>query len=279
MTTKTKRRVMTWARLDEISAVDKPAQPDARVVLRKRHSDDTDSADLPLPAGDSANNSAGDQTLQMTPEQILALQKRAERAEKALKLNPAEREIFLAKSETDQDAFLLLDEASRLVEVQKAASSNPVVFTDSRGRQFRKNDDPRMVELAKDADEDRKARLNAERLAKMERVSKKAAELAHLPGESADHVLLVEAVEKLEADQQGKVYELLSKLDAEWAKAFAKVGTTAAPSNERSKPEAKIESLAKALREKNPKLTEAQAWVEAMQSPEGREAYSAHIQS
>lgn len=275
-----KRRIMVKAKLDEISAVDKPAQPDAKMVLRKRHDGEepiNKNSDESSPADSSAPNHAGESQSIMTPEQILALQKRVERAEKALKLNAAEREVFLAKSETEQDAFLQLDASLRLIEVQKAASSNPVVYTDGKGREFRKNDDPRMVELAKDADESRKERALADGRARLERVAKRAAELKHLPGEPANHVLLIEAVEKLDsAEQQDKALSVLKSLDADFAKAFERKGTTAAPVAT-STAETKIEAIAKSLREKNPKLTEAQAYSEAMKTPEGQAAYAEHI--
>lgn len=269
---KPKRRVMTKAVLDEISAVDFPAQVGAKAVLRKRNQSVESN-----PADSSAPNHAGNSD--MTPEQILALQKRADRAEKAMKLSAAEREIFLAKSsEADQDAFLQLDETSRLVEVQKAASNNPVVYKDSKGREFRKSDDSRLVEMAKDADEARRDRARAEETSRQERISKRAAELKHLPGEASEHLLLVEAVEKMaDNEHRTKVYALLNGLDAKFAEAFVRKGTTASNS-EKESTETKLQNLAKAMRAADPKLTEAQAYAKALSTDEGKILYEQHRQ-
>lgn len=320
-----KKRVMVKAKLTEISAVDRPAQADARVVLRKReepvqklkpHSgEDKDKfierfmgdermkeeypdekqrvavamsmfrtkksiSDEPIPAGsEDSNNPAGAENTNMTPEQIVALQKRAERAEKALALSTVERELFNKLSGDAQDKFLALSTADRLAEVQKSKDSNPVVYTDGKGREFRKSDDPRLIEMAKDADEARKAQAEVTKRSALERISKRASELKNLPGEEADRVLLIEAVEKMEQPQQEKLLSLLGKLNTEFAKAFAKIGTVASPEPQASTGEAKIELLAKSLREKNPSLTEAQAWNAAMRTPEGQVAYAEHLAS
>ena len=198
-----KKRIMVKAKLLEISAVDRPAQPDAKAVLRKRDgerfeklkpspgeslkdfmarfmADEKMKTEYPdnkqrvavamsqfkqktkksisdelTPAG-SEDNQTPAGTEDMTQEQIVALQKRAERAEKALSLSTAERELFNKMDASKQDLFLSLSPEGRATELAKAADSNPVVYTDSKGRQFRKNDDNRLVELAKDADEARR---------------------------------------------------------------------------------------------------------------------------
>lgn len=319
-----KRRIMVKAKLLEISAVDKPAQPDAKMVLRKRdeveavvklkpragesreafvsrfmgdekmkneYPDKKQRAAVamsmfrskknlsnePIPAGsEDLNQPAGNES-NMTPEQIAALQKRAERAEKALALSPSERELFNKMDAKAQDSFLDSTPEARLAEVQKAKDSNPIVYTDGKGREFRKSDDPRLVEMAKDADEERKARLKSDELAKLQRITKRAGELSRLPGESADHVLLVEAVEKLDTpEQREKVNALLNTLNSEFGKAFTKVGTSATPTGSTTA-EDKLEALTKAVMEKEPTLTRAQAYAKALNSPEGIAAYGEHL--
>ena len=237
-----------------------------------------DIANEPIPAGSEASSTpAGTNQESMTPQEIQALQKRLDRAEKIVGLTVAERELFQKMATEQQDSFLALSTADRLAEVKKAADSNPVVYTDNKGREFRKSDDPRLVELAKDADQARKDQAEAAKLAKNERISKRASDLKNLPGDAAEKVLLVEAIEKMDSEQQGKLMGLLGKLDTELAKAFTKIGTTNTPNTEASTVEAKIETLAKSVREKNPRLTEAQAYDAALKSPEGQELYKQHL--
>jgi hypothetical protein len=57
-------------------------------------------------------------------------------------LPEGERESFVAKSTVDRD-----------LEVSKAAEANPVVYTATNGTVFRKNDDPRLAQFAKQADD------------------------------------------------------------------------------------------------------------------------------
>jgi len=324
-----KKRIMVRAKLLEISAVDKPAQPDAKVILRKRDEPAEPVAKLkpgkdesqkdflerfmgdermkeeypdqkqrvavamsmfrskkqlvvnePTPAGSATPTTPAGQetaTMTLTPDQIVALQKRLERAEKALSLSSAERELFQKMDETNQDKFLALSTADRLAEIKKANDSNPVIYTDGKGREFRKSDNALLVELAKDADEARKATQASEQRARLERVAKRAADLNKLPGEESDRVLLIEAVEKMEPEQQTKLLALLGKLNSEFAKAFTRVGTSAAPAPSEDSADAKLMAMAKSIREKTPGLTEAQAYTQALRSPEGQALYSQHL--
>lgn len=320
MSTQNKKRIMVKAKLLEISAVDRPAQPDAKVVLRKRDEpfeklkpnagesredfmarfmgDEKMKEEYPdtkqrtavamsmfgrsrtkkslseelTPAG-SEDNQTPAGTEDMTQEQIVALQKRAERAEKALSLSTAERELFNKMDASKQDLFLSLSPEGRATEVAKAADSNPVVYTDSKGRQFRKNDDNRLVELAKDADEARQASIAAENRSRLERISKRASDLKHLPGKDTDRVLLVEAVEKMSTEQQVAINAMLDKMNTDFAKAFSSIGTSAGPSADADSPEAQLEALAKSIKDKEPTLTDAQAYAKAAKSTAGQELY------
>jgi len=278
-----KRRIMTSAKLDEISAVDRPAMPDAKMVLRKRDDNEEQEpeiADESTPAGsDASHTPAGEEPMDNQPQnevnpQIEELTKRAERAEKALSLEGEQRSIFLKMSAEEQDSFLALEDAGRAEHVAKAADAVAVVYTDHTGREFRKNDDPRLVEMAKALDAAHGEKLEAERVAKAQRTEKRAEGLKHLPGNSEEHKLLVEAVEKMEDSQQEKLLGLLSNLDASFAKAFETAGTSATPEVKSTSPEAALENLAKSLNEKEPKLTAAQAYSKALLTEEGKLLYA-----
>lgn len=87
-------------------------------------------------------------------------------------------EAFLAKSDADR--------APQIAEFEKGAA---IEYTALDGTVYRKSDDPRMVTLAKRADEERTARLNVE-------LAKRASDtLGNLAGADEAHIELLKAVE------------------------------------------------------------------------------------
>jgi hypothetical protein len=229
----------------------------------------------------SSNTAKGGAT-SMTPEQIAALTasneqltKRAERAEKVASLSDAEKAIFAKLEASKQDEFLALTPAGRQAEVQKAAARaadvNPVVETID-GVEYRKNDDPRLIRLAKQSQEDRTARIAAEASVKLEQLTKRAGELKHLPGDESVKVEMLKAIDGLPSELRTKVEAMLKAHDAGLARSFETRGVRG--QNDPASPQGQLDTIAKSMREKNPKLTEAQAQVAAMDTPEGRAAYA-----
>lgn len=231
------------------------------------------------PADSAILSTAGETHEMITQEQFDALQKRCEYLERALELNDAERGHCLSLSQTEQDGFLGMTKAQRTAEMARVDGLNPVVFTDSNGQTFRKNDDPRMVALAKQADDSRKEAVEVRKQAKLERIAKRTGEIGHLPAaKPEDRTLLVEAIEALPDDKRETAFAVLKSIDSAWAKAFQKAGTSAG-ADESADSMSKVEAIAKNLREKDTKLTEAQAFTKALETPEGRAAYQAHLES
>ena len=86
-------------------------------------------------------------------------------------------------------------------------------------------------------------------------------------------MLLVEAVEKMSTEQQVAINAMLDKMNTDFAKAFSSIGTSAGPSADADSPEAQLEALAKSIKDKEPTLTDAQAYAKAVKSTAGQELY------
>lgn len=220
------------------------------------------------PAGESGNEP---NETTMTPQEVEALQKRAERAEQLASLNDAQRAVHSELQGSDADAFLAKTPAERQAVVAKRADSNPVIETVD-GQEFRKNDDPRLLKMAKALKEQREETAEAKKVSKAQRLQKRAGEeLAHLPGKDEHKVALLDVVESMPAEQRTEVEKMLKAADAGMAAAFARKGATGTP--DQIQGEEKIEAIAKSIREKLPNLTPEQAYAKALQTPEGKEAY------
>ncbi len=170
-------------------------------------------------------------------------------------LTDAQKSLYGKLDDAGKTAFLKLSPEARQAkvdEVAKAATeSNPVVYTSTDGEQFRKNDDPRLITMAKRADEDRKARIAADIRSANETLAKRAGtELVNCPGDEVVKVALLRAIDGItdEAQRTGAL-ALLKASNEALGKAFVRTGTsTPAPANvgSQSAAEAELDRLAKA---------------------------------
>lgn len=292
MTTKkkSKKRIMRKFRIDEISIVDRPAQPEAQIVIAKRYDDqdnnEEESADLVVKTVDAdetavssgdvsdevgmtkQNDQTVDQNEEAVAKQLAELTKRAERAEKVAELTDAQKDIFKGLGEDEQDAFLNKSAEEREADVAKADDDNPVV-AELDGEVYRKNDDPRLLKQARMLAEEREARQAIEKREYLATVQKRAAELDHLPGEDVARESLVKAIDMLPESEREAAFAVLKAQDAGLGKAFER--QTAAGVSE----ESPIDAIAKRLREADPNLTPEQAIVKAtFETDEGQETYA-----
>ncbi len=287
-----KKRIMKTARLDEISLVDCPAQAGAKIVLRKRDTnilpqDDAGRLNKGTNPGTTPAVNGGNQENRMTPEEkaafekaandkLVEMQKRAERAEQIATLTDGQKGLFAKMDSKEQDSFLALKPEDRQAEVAKALDSNPVVYKTADGEEFRKNDDPRLVAMAKRADADRKARIDAETVTKRERLAKRAEGLT-LKGDLDTKIALIEALDAIPVEKRAKVEELLKGAEGAVGLALETRGTSGEQSTEGVKPEDALQALAKKHKDANPKLSDAEAYMAAVKSDEGKALYRKHL--
>jgi hypothetical protein len=277
--------VLKEFRLDEISAVDFPAQQPAKAVLMKRHEpEDTPDlgkkeSDEQAPASSEENPNAGnvqkagdDPMNEDEKKQLDELAKKLAKAEAVLALSTEQRAHYDGLAEDEQEAFLGkgAEDRDKVVKaaLAKKAEAETVEYTDMEGNKFLKSDDPRLIAMAKRADEERKARLEAEGLRKADELKKRASELKHLPGEESTKVALLKALDTLEGEEHDKALEILKAHDGGLGEAFEKKGTTAGK-EESGDAATRFDELVKKAKEEDKTLSEAKAIVKVMDTEEG----------
>lgn len=187
-------RKLRRLKIAEISAVDRPAQEGARMVLMKR-ADDAGTTSFA-----TAKNHEGDD---MTTE-IEALKKQLDEQTALVKafravvaLTPSQRAYYDALPEVEQTAFVAKSSVERDTEVAKALESDPVVATVD-GRAIRKSQDPTgvLAALAK-RDEENRSRLAASEASAAQLVLEKRAdaEIGKLPGDVRVRGAIVKAID------------------------------------------------------------------------------------
>jgi len=209
-----------------------------------------------------------DQTVdQAVAKQLEEAQARVERAEAVAELSDAQRGIFKSLDEDAQTAFLALSPEQREGEVAKAADANAVVEVID-GVEYRKSDDPRLIQLAKSAAAEKALRLESEARAAEGDLRKRAEALSGLPGTVEVRMSILKGIDALPEADRGPALEALSAQNEQMAKAFQSHGTTAVPSTVNE-----LDAIAKRLRDADPSLSPEQAMAKALNTPEGAAAY------
>lgn len=189
-------------------------------------------------------------------------------------LTDAEKTYHASLSDDDKKSFLAKSADQRKDDIAKAASSDAVVYKSAEGVEYRKSDDPRLVALAKSADENSKiAKAEREQRENAEFAKRANEELKHLPGEEAHKVALLKSVEGIaDADTKAKVKEMLKANNDKMAKAFETKGSNGGTA-EGSTPQDQLDTLAKKYSTDN-KVTFEKAMTEVLNTAEGRELYT-----
>jgi hypothetical protein len=231
-----------------------------------------------VPAGDGQPNDGEPEMTKQSDEptatgdneavqkSIQELTSRAERAEAILKLDTDSRRYFDGLDSKAQDAFLTKSETARHKEIAEAQKADKVVYKSESGAEFRASDDPRLVEMAKRADEEtRKRRESDERLEKAELEKRAESELGNCPGTVAVRGQILKALKGVEgADEFLKAAN--EALSGAFVTKGSKDGTVA-------KGEDRLEQLAKAHAEAN-KVSIEVARAAVLETPEGSAIYA-----
>jgi len=148
-------------------------------------------------------------------------------ATKVAELSDAEREIYKSLEGEAQHDFLHATPEQRAAEVAKQNDSNPVVYKAKNGTEFRKNDDPRLVQMAKERDEERADFLKMQAEREQERYEKRAdEELPNLPGEVQTRAAILKAVDGIEDEAtREEAIKALKAQNTRMGEALREVGT------------------------------------------------------
>lgn len=165
------------------------------------------------------------------------------------KLDDAGKTEFMAKNATERQA--IVDTIAK-----SANDSNPVVYTSTGGEEFRKNDDPRLVKMAKDADNERKARIASDIRAERTTLEKRAeVETLNLPGTVDVKCAVLKAIDGIsDATVKTGALALLKAANDAMNPAFGKRGTSqpaAGSPGTAEEADAKLTELAKAHQSAN----------------------------
>ena len=219
-----------------------------------------------------------------TEAEIIALEKRAERAEKLATLTTGQRAHFDALADTDRDSFLAKSHKDRNADIQAAIDADEVIYKTTSGQEIRKSDGPRAAEFAKRADENEKAMkeglgeiAKAREAAQTATLAKRAgAEIGFLKGTEADKVALLRAIDGIADEETKKRVTEMVKGASEITKSYTTftgvhVGPDgAAVQTALQKFDAGVKEFSKGKTGKTPE----QLTVDFLRTPEGAELYA-----
>jgi hypothetical protein len=188
-------------------------------------------------------------------------------------LNDAEKAHYNSLDADGQKAFIAKSEVERGEILKNLADENPVIFKSADGEEFRKNDDPRLVKMAKQADEDRKeAKREREERQNLQFAKRASDDLGHLPGEEATKIAVLKAVDSIkDEDVRKHAMEMLKASDAGISKAMTRAGSSAGGDNNASE---KLDTLAKRHQEDHEGFTFEQSYDEVLKTDEGQRLYN-----
>jgi hypothetical protein len=170
-------------------------------------------------------------------------------------MSDTQKALYTSLDGADQALFITKSASQREEAVIAKAASNPVVYTALDGTAFHKNDDTRLVNMAKRADDADEALAKAVVLTENATLAKRASsEFGNLPGEQADQVALLKAVSAIEDEAtRSNVETILKSHNANLAALTSTFGTqTVAKANGDAGQE--LDTLAKAHVSANPEV-------------------------
>jgi hypothetical protein len=223
-------------------------------------------------AGDRAGDHIGKKEHPMSDDvkKVADLEKQAAdlntKLSNLLSMSKAERDHLDDVDDDDEkEEFLRATPAERKAKMKKRADNDPVVFKSADGTEFRKSDDPRLVEMAKRADESDKV-AKAERDARqMSELTKRASdEFSHLPGTADAKAGILKAMSSMPEEVQKNLETILKASEKMVATGFAMKGVMDGSTSDSTSPEAQLEKKAKEI-EKAEGITFAKAYDKAAQ--------------
>lgn len=221
------------------------------------------------------NPAAVEKKLEEAVNKVSDLEKKLAKAEAFGQLNDTQRAYYAKLSDAEQSAFLAKNNTERDTVIQKAAESDPVVYTSADGTEFRKSDG-RTADMAKRLDE-QAAQLRKSQEAVENATFEKAAgeKMNNLPGDTATKIGLLKAVSGIPDEAvRAKVSEIIAAANTAMSGAFDRDGTSEGQNTEESGAEDEIQKIADGILKDSPSMNPAEAYVKALETPAGRKAYA-----
>lgn len=278
----TKRKILKDFVLTEISGVDRPAQPTAKMSIMKRAIDeankeivksDKDLKDSIPPANpDVEKTSSGEAGIKAEPEskgepdmlkttdegvamsEVEDLKKQLEEAQTLAKMSDAEKMYMDGMDEKMKKEFMGLTPEERKKKMEMTKRDDETLDVD--GVTISKSavgaDMFAVMKSQQAALESQKADIaKAQERAEMAELTKRASdEFSHLSGEASEVAMLLKHVEAMPEDVKKTALAVMKSAEEMNAKAFKSQGTTLAKSVDQTAEE-EIDTLTKAYVEKN----------------------------
>lgn len=192
----------------------------------------TEDKEAPMSENENeAANKAADDLRKQTEE----LKKQVASLNAIAALTGVEKTHFDALDEGDRTAFLKMDRDARTAAIDAAekdrTDADPIVYKSASGQEFRKSDDPRLVEMAKSMDEQTKENIRLRKAAEDQALAKRVeTELANLPGTVEVRKEILRSVETIEDEAtRTAALDVLKANNAKLAKSFTTVGRMGVP--------------------------------------------------
>lgn len=211
--------------------------------------------------------------------EVIALEKQLAEARAISDLSDAHKAHFTTLKGDAQKAFLTKSVEDRDAAIAAVKLADDVVFKAADGTVYRKSDDPRLVQMAKQADADRTELAKERQVRRDAEYAKRAAsEIAHLTGDEPTKVALLKSVAEITDDEQrGKVEEMLKSHDAGIAEILKTRGTSGKPETGAASPHAQLEGLARE-HAKAQGVTFEKAYAAVLDTEAGKELYAKHAE-
>ena len=178
-------------------------------------------------SADAKKAAQGDDAAKKLQDDLSAMQKRAEKAEAIAKMDDPTKVYYNSLIESEQETFLAKSETDQQAEILSKKQDDPVVYKSADGTEFRKSDDPRLVAMAKRADEaDKRANEEYEKRAEQDLRKRAEDELTAFPGSVETRMAIIKAVDGISDEAiRNEARNALKAQNARFAPAFSSVGT------------------------------------------------------
>jgi len=271
------------ARIDELSAVDRPAQSGALVTIMKR----ADPLSIAIQKALEENTGNGDQAVIDSIQSLLskaasggkqsdedtmptdnpadkdAAKKQKEfddmkksldsvsaqlkKAQALAELSDTEKEFYKSLDTDKQETFLSKSAGDRTQEVEMIKAADPVVYTSDDGEVFRKSDNDKMVSMAKKYDEAIRMAKSEREAAEHVRFEKRASdEMPSIAGEQSAKVAFYKHIDGASEEVKGFASAMVKAHNELMTKAGTMQGTAAGSDDSGADAGEKLIKMAKA---------------------------------